>query len=134
MQTSLGQLPGPAAVWTQAVSLYQAHAAERAREAEFYERQAERNAKRLEADPKAEIKVRPYTGAPTFIDQIGTSLWTVAVGFVLASLIAIPLGILCGMSATLYSAMNPLIQVFKPVSPLAWLPLVTIIVSAFYTS
>ena len=134
VQTSLGQLPGPTAVWTQAVSLYQAHAAERAREAEFYERQAERNAKRLEAGPNAEVKVRPYTGAPTFVDQIGTSLWTVAVGFALASLIAIPLGILCGMSATLYSAMNPLIQVFKPVSPLAWLPLVTIIVSALYTA
>jgi nitrate/nitrite transport system permease protein len=134
VQTSLGQLPGPTAVWTQAVSLYEAHELERAKEAEFYQRQAERNAKRLEADPKAEVRVRPYTGAPTFVDQIGTSLWTVAVGFLLASLIAIPLGILCGMSTTLYSAMNPLIQIFKPVSPLAWLPLVTLIVSALYTS
>jgi nitrate/nitrite transport system permease protein len=56
------------------------------------------------------------------------------VGFLLASLIAIPLGILCGMSAAVYAAMNPLIQIFKPVSPLAWLPLVTIIVSAVYVS
>ncbi len=77
---------------------------------------------------------RKYTGKPTFADQILTSLITVATGFILASLIAIPLGILCGMSATLYQAMNPLIQVFKPVSPLAWLPLVTLVVSALYTS
>ncbi|WP_296809284.1 ABC transporter permease subunit [Thiocapsa sp.] len=66
--------------------------------------------------------------------QIWTSLVTVMVGFLLASLIAIPLGILCGMSAAVYAAVNPLIQVFKPVSPLAWLPLVTIIVSAVYVS
>jgi nitrate/nitrite transport system permease protein len=134
VQTSLGQLPGPTAVWTQAVALHQAHVAERAKEAEFYQRQAERNAKRLESDPSAEVRVRPYTGAPTFIDQIRTSLMTVAVGFLIGSLIAIPLGILCGMSGTLYAALNPLIQVFKPVSPLAWLPLVTLIVSALYVS
>ncbi len=57
-----------------------------------------------------------------------------ATGFLLASLIAIPIGIVCGMSATLYQALNPLIQIFKPVSPLAWLPLVTIVVSAVYIS
>jgi nitrate/nitrite transport system permease protein len=55
-------------------------------------------------------------------------------GFLLASLIAVPLGILCGASPLLNAALNPLIQVFKPVSPLAWLPLVTMVVSAVYTS
>jgi nitrate/nitrite transport system permease protein len=134
VQTSLGQLPGPTAVWSQALALYEAHRAERAKEAEFYARQAERTAQRLATDPQAAVKVRPYTGSPTFIDQILTSLWTVTVGFVLASLIAIPLGIVCGMSANLYAAINPLVQVFKPVSPLAWLPLVTIVVSALYVS
>jgi nitrate/nitrite transport system permease protein len=58
----------------------------------------------------------------------------VASGFVLGSLIAVPLGILCGLSSTVYSGLNPLIQLFKPVSPLAWLPLVTLIVSAVYVS
>jgi nitrate/nitrite transport system permease protein len=38
------------------------------------------------------------------------------------------------MSKTLYSALNPLIQIFKPVSPLAWLPIVTMVVSAVYVS
>ncbi len=45
-----------------------------------------------------------------------------------------PLGILCGLSPTINAALNPLIQVFKPVSPLAWLPIVTMVVSAVYTS
>jgi len=126
VQTSLGQLPGPAKVWGQAIALYQEHQAERQKEAAFYQRQAERNT--------AQAQGRKYTGKPTFADQILTSLITVATGFILASLIAIPLGILCGMSATLYQAVNPLIQVFKPVSPLAWLPLVTLVVSALYTS
>jgi len=43
-------------------------------------------------------------------------------------------GILCGLSTTMYRALNPLIQIFKPVSPLAWLPIVTMIVSALYVS
>ena len=52
----------------------------------------------------------------------------------LASVIAIPVGIVIGLSANLYSAFNPVIQLFKPVSPLAWLPLVTMVVSALYVS
>ena len=55
-------------------------------------------------------------------------------GFLFATLIAVPIGILCGMSRTMDAAINPLIQVFKPVSPLAWLPIVTLIVSAVYVS
>ena len=66
VQTSLGELPGPVAVWHQAVGLYQAHVAERQEETEFYQRQDECNAKRLEADPNAEERIRPYTGSPTF--------------------------------------------------------------------
>ncbi len=134
IQTSLGELPGPVQVWGQAVSLIQEHQAERRKADEFYARQEQRNAEKLAEDPKAEVKIRPYTGKPTFIDQIGTSLLTVATGFIIASLIAIPVGIVCGMSATLYTALNPLIQIFKPVSPLAWLPLVTMVVSALYIS
>ncbi|MCU7940364.1 MAG: ABC transporter permease [gamma proteobacterium symbiont of Bathyaustriella thionipta] len=130
VQTSLGTLPGPVQVWTQFNGLIQEHQQERAKETAFYERQDARNAKKLANNPDAVVKIRPYTGSPTFFDQIITSLITVMTGFILASLIAIPLGIICGMSAGLYAAINPLIQIFKPVSPLAWLPLVTIVVSA----
>ncbi len=55
-------------------------------------------------------------------------------GFLLASVIAIPLGIVIGLSSTVHAAVNPLIQLFKPVSPLAWLPLVTMVVSAVYVT
>ena len=55
-------------------------------------------------------------------------------GFLLASLIAIPIGIVAGLSKTVYAAINPLVQIFKPVSPLAWLPIVTMIVSATYVT
>jgi ABC-type nitrate/sulfonate/bicarbonate transport system permease component len=54
--------------------------------------------------------------------------------FLLATLLAVPIGILCGMSRTMESAFNPFVQVFKPISPLAWLPLVTLMVSALYVS
>ena len=55
-----------------------------------------------------------------------------ALGFFIATVIAIPLGIASGLSKTVNGALNPLIQLFKPVSPLAWLPLVTMVVSALY--
>ncbi len=134
IDTSLGTFPGPAKVWEQTVQLNKEHRAEREKESAFYERQHARNAERMKTDPGYEPKIRSYTGKPTFFDQIVTSLVTVATGFLIASLIAIPVGIVCGMSATLYQALNPLIQIFKPVSPLAWLPLVTMVVSAVYVS
>jgi nitrate/nitrite transport system permease protein len=132
--TSLGQVPGPTQVWEQAQNLMDEHYAEREKEQAFYDRQEKRNAKKLEKNPDAEVKIRPYTGKETYVDQIFTSLKTVFVGFLIASLIAIPVGIVSGLSDTLYSAINPLIQVFKPISPLAWLPIVTMVVSALYVS
>jgi nitrate/nitrite transport system permease protein len=51
------------------------------------------------------------------------SLRRVALGFLAGVLVAIPLGFLIGMSRTALLILNPLIQIFKPVSPLAWLPI-----------
>ena len=134
INTSLGQFPGPSDVVTQTKGLISEHIAERDKADAFYERQEKRNAARVAKDPEYVPKIRPYTGKPTYIDQIGTSLVTVMSGFILASLIAIPFGIVIGLSANLYSAFNPVIQIFKPVSPLAWLPIVTMVVSALYVS
>jgi nitrate/nitrite transport system permease protein len=134
VQTSLGQIPGPAAVWQQAGALWDDHKAERQREVQFYERQKQRNVERLAEDPQGEVSNAKYTGRPTYIDQILTSLKTVFTGFLFATMFAVPIGILCGMSRTLEAAFNPFVQVFKPISPLAWLPLVTLVVSAVYTS
>ena len=134
IETSLGQLPGPTQVSEQIVTLFDEHVAEREKEQQFYARQDVRNTKKLEKDPAADIRIRSYTGKPTFFDQILTSLITVLTGFIIASLIAIPVGIVSGLSSTIHRAINPLIQIFKPVSPLAWLPIVTMIVSAVYVS
>jgi nitrate/nitrite transport system permease protein len=132
LETSIGSVPGPAQVFAAARALAQEHASERAREEAFDARMAERKAQALAAGRA--WKERRYSGSPTYWDQIVTSLATVFAGFVIASLVAIPLGILCGTSATVYAAVNPLIQLFRPVSPLAWLPIVMIVVSATYTS
>lgn len=51
------------------------------------------------------------------------SLRRVILGFGLGALVAIPLGFLIGMSKPAMLAFNPIIQIFKPVSPLAWLPI-----------
>ncbi|CAA6809640.1 MAG: Alkanesulfonates transport system permease protein, partial [uncultured Thiotrichaceae bacterium] len=110
------------------------HFEAREKEDAFYERQEKRNAAKLEKNPDAEVRIRPYTGKETFFDQIITSIVTVMTGFVIAALIAIPIGIVAGLSQAVYDALNPLVQVFKPVSPLAWLPIVTMVVSAVYVS
>jgi nitrate/nitrite transport system permease protein len=55
--------------------------------------------------------------------QVAYSLARVLSGFLLAALVAIPLGFLIGMSPLIYRALNPFIQVLKPISPLAWMPL-----------
>lgn len=134
IQTSLGAVPGPAQVVEQAVGLWQAHQAERERAVAFYARQDQRNAERIAADPAYEPRQFRYTGKPTYLDQIVTSLVTVFAGFLLASVIAVPLGIAAGASKTVQAAINPLVQLFRPVSPLAWLPIVTLVVSALYVT
>jgi nitrate/nitrite transport system permease protein len=132
VETPIGALPGPASVIQAAGSLLAEHAAERERAAEFAARM---ETKRVAALAAGETwKERAYAGRPTYLDQIATSLRTVFTGFLIASAVAVPLGVLCGTSAVFYAALNPLIQLFRPVSPLAWLPIVMILVSALYTS
>jgi nitrate/nitrite transport system permease protein len=132
--TSLGEIPGPSAVWQQFGALLQEHKIERSKAVAFYQRQEARNAERLAEDPTYQGRIVPYTGKPTYIDQIFTSLKTVFTGFLFASVVAIPVGILCGLSKNMNAAFNPFIQIFKPVSPLAWLPIVTMMVSALYVT
>ncbi len=134
VQTSLGAFPGPTDVWEQSGQLWQEHSEQRARADKYIAMQEERNARILADNPEAEVRIRDYPGAPTFFDQIVTSLGTVLAGFLLATVIAVPLGIIIGLNRHVNAAINPLIQVFKPVSPLAWLPLVTMVVSATYVS
>ena len=55
--------------------------------------------------------------------QLAYSIARVLAGYLLAALVAIPVGFLIGMSPTVYRALDPYIQVLKPISPLAWMPL-----------
>ena len=55
--------------------------------------------------------------------QLAYSLGRVALGFGIAMVVAIPLGFLIGMSPLFRKALDPFIQVLKPISPLAWMPL-----------
>lgn len=116
VQTSLGALPGPAEVFEQFKALMVEHSAARAEAAAVV------------------ASGSIYSGSPTFIDQILTSLYTVTFGFVLATIFAVPIGLVAGLSKKFNAAINPMIQIMKPVSPLAWLPIVTMVVSASITS
>ena len=56
-------------------------------------------------------------------NHIGASLFRVGVGFGLATVIAIPLGLLMGWLPVAYATLNPIFQILRPISPIAWIPL-----------
>ncbi|MEP5339590.1 MAG: ABC transporter permease [Algibacter sp.] len=117
-------LPSPSQVWESYKSLLRDHNIISADKAAFIEKTAALNATRIADGKKAIV----YTGRPSFVDQIVMSLKTVFAGFLLALLIAVPIGVLIGLSPTLRSAFNWFIQIFKPVSPVVWYLLVFMIV------
>ncbi len=155
------QLPSPTATWNAGQELFSMHFQQRSEDAERQQAklieavQLFRRGKATElaasklADPakreqwqanalvlkKQAVEAANYqaSSAPTFVDQIFTSLKTVFFGFGIATLIAVPLGLLCGMSPWFNAAMTPFIQIFKPVSPLAWLPLAGLIIVWAYS-
>ena len=71
-----------------------------------------------------------YAKPSTLPFQIWRSVLCVFTGFLLGSVIAIPIGVMCGLSKTFMAAMTPIIAIFKPVSPIVWLPVCLIIASA----
>ena len=134
VDTSLGTLPGPAEVTEAGFGLYDEYSAAKDAEATFYAEQDARNQAAIAAGNPGAVRDFTYAGPPTFLDQIITSLETVALGFFLATVFAVPIGLMAGLSTRFNAAINPLVQIMKPVSPLAWLPIVTMVISAMITS
>ncbi|MCP1663200.1 MAG: ABC transporter permease [Methanocalculus sp. MSAO_Arc1] len=62
-------------------------------------------------------------GSGSIIDNALLSIWRVLLGFGLAAACAVPLGIIIGNYRTLEELVNPIIQLFRPIPPLAWVPL-----------
>jgi NitT/TauT family transport system permease protein len=56
-------------------------------------------------------------------EHIGASLWRVGLGYGLALAVAVPLGLWMGWVAPAYSTLNPIFQMLRPISPIAWIPL-----------
>lgn len=69
------------------------------------------------------VSMGELLGDGTLIKHTVASLFRVTVGFYLAAILGIPMGIALGMMKTARSLMNPLIQFMRPISPLAWIPL-----------
>jgi nitrate/nitrite transport system permease protein len=117
-------LPSPSQVWTSYKLLIEDHKSITADKKAFELKTDALNKKRIAQGKNAIV----YTGRPSFVDQIKTSIKTVFAGFLLALLIATPIGIIIGLSETLRTSFNWLIQILKPVSPVVWLLLVFMIV------
>ncbi len=117
-------LPSPAQVWDAGIALIADHQIIKKKKSEFRQEVAVVNSQR-----RAEgLPVIKYTGRPSFVNQIITSLKTVLVGVLIAFFIAVPIGIIIGLNENLRVAFNWLIQILKPVSPVVWLLLVFMIV------
>ncbi len=58
-----------------------------------------------------------------FVIDITQSIKRVLIGFVIASLFGIGLGIFCGMYKFIYNFINPIVEMFRPIPPIAWIPL-----------
>src|SRR5205807_1866349 len=59
----------------------------------------------------------------TLLRHVAASLYRVTFGYGVAMLLALPLGILMGWYRTAFTAFNPLVQMLRPISPIAWIPL-----------
>lgn len=77
------------------------------------------------------IETSGYAMPATLPYQVARSVLCVFFGFFLGTAIAVPLGVLCGLSKTCMAALTPFIAVFKPVSPIVWLPVALIVVGGF---
>lgn len=158
--TGSARLPGPVATWNAGMELIQMHQSQKAADramrqskiqsAIFSMAQASaiekaaatmagpeqkrlmNKAMELKQSAVRDVNYVP-SSAPTFVDQIITSLKTVFFGFFIATVIAVPVGVLCGMSPWCNAALTPFIQIFKPVSPLAWLPLAGLVIIWAYS-
>jgi NitT/TauT family transport system permease protein len=65
----------------------------------------------------------PGARVPLLASHVIASVFRVTWGFLLAALMAIPLGLLMGWHARVYRAVNPLVQILRPISPIAWIPI-----------
>jgi len=73
-----------------------------------------------------EVIQNPMQDDPDYkgiVVKLLSSLKRVGIGFALGSLVAIPLGMLMGSSKIIMNIVNPMVQILRPVSPLAWFPL-----------
>jgi NitT/TauT family transport system permease protein len=59
----------------------------------------------------------------TLWDHIGASLFRVGVGFLLAVAIGVPVGLIMGWFRGAFTTLNPIVQILRPISPIAWIPL-----------
>ncbi|MEM9446687.1 MAG: ABC transporter permease [Verrucomicrobiota bacterium] len=136
VKTDSMKIPSPSETWSAWKGIHEFAVTEDKKAVDFkgrMEKLALKAEGKGDTEKAAKYRAREYVGPPTFYTQVWISLFTVAVGFFAATFIAVPIGIMCGLSKYVNIALNPLIQIFKPVSPLAWLPIVFVFVTALYT-
>ncbi len=69
------------------------------------------------------LVVQPGERLPRLLSYSIASVFRVTWGFLLATAVAIPLGLVMGWYSRVYTALNPLIQILRPISPIAWIPI-----------
>ena len=67
-------------------------------------------------------------GDPAFIDQIGATLWAAFVGLALAIVVAVPAGLVLGLSDRLHAATATVVELLRPLPPVGLVPLLVLVV------
>ncbi len=80
----------------------------------------------------ASVDEQRFAPTATIAWQTKRSLATVFVGFLIAAVVAIPVGIMCGLNKIVMACLTPIISIFRPVSPVVWLLIFQIVVGAFF--
>jgi NitT/TauT family transport system permease protein len=68
-------------------------------------------------------RTAPDGRAPMLVSHIVASVFRVSSGFLLATAIAVPVGLIMGWYSLWYRALNPMVQILRPISPIAWIPI-----------
>jgi NitT/TauT family transport system permease protein len=70
-----------------------------------------------------QFKTKPGDNAPIIVKHIVSSLFRTSSGFLLGALVGIPIGLWLGWSTRAFDAFNPLVQLVRPISAIAWIPI-----------
>lgn len=74
------------------------------------------------------VGLQGSTSDATLFVHIGDSMWRFVVGYLASTVVGVSLGLLLGQSQRAFGYVNPVVQVIRPIAPIAWLPFIVLLI------